>query len=165
MRQAKMRSSTFSFASIAMLGGFDIAHAVCAGSNLAIGTPVDLGTGNTQCKTSPISCEDSTLPGRAPQQEPGKNELDLLMASVARVLFPIVITTDHVQITSTMVAARPSRISRSAPLLAHVFHSTSSVLWARRPLKATMTQQPESRTTARLTRVLSPAEATWSVYV
>lgn len=66
--QAKMRPSTISLASFAMLGGFDIAHAVCTGSNLAIGTPVDLGTGNTQCKKSPI-CGNSTVPDRAPQQD------------------------------------------------------------------------------------------------
>lgn len=63
--QAKMRPSTISLASIAMLGGFDIAHAVCTGSNLAIGTPAVLGTGNTQCKT-PVPCANSTLPECAP---------------------------------------------------------------------------------------------------
>lgn len=66
--QAKMRPSTISLASFAMLGGFDIAHAVCTGSNLAIGTPVDLGTGNTQCRPSLI-CANSTSPDRPPQQD------------------------------------------------------------------------------------------------
>lgn len=66
--QAKMRPSTISLASFAMLGGFDIAHAVCTGSNLAIGTPKDLGTGSTQCKKPPI-CAYPTLPDCAPEQD------------------------------------------------------------------------------------------------
>ncbi|KAI7781564.1 hypothetical protein LA080_014597 [Diaporthe eres] len=52
-----MRPSTISLASFAMLGGFDIAHAVCTGSNLAIGTPVDLGTGNTQYNVYDTTCK------------------------------------------------------------------------------------------------------------
>lgn len=144
--QAKMRPSTISLASFAMLGGFDIAQAVCTGSNLAIGTPVDLGTGNTQCKAAPI-CANSTLPDRAPQQDR------------TRVLSPI-LTTDNFQIMSMIPPARPSKTSRSAPASAHVSRSTSSVPLERRPLKATTIQQPESRITAKQTRLLSPAEAT-----
>ncbi|KAI3399350.1 hypothetical protein diail_7305, partial [Diaporthe ilicicola] len=51
-----MRYFTISFASIAMLGGFDIANAVCTGSNLGIGTAKDLGTGNTQYNVYDNSC-------------------------------------------------------------------------------------------------------------
>ncbi|KAH8771870.1 hypothetical protein F5883DRAFT_550704 [Diaporthe sp. PMI_573] len=52
-----MRPFTISLASIAMLGGFDIAHAVCTGSNLAIGTAKDLGTGSTQYNIYDGSCK------------------------------------------------------------------------------------------------------------
>ncbi|KAL1858232.1 hypothetical protein Daus18300_009978 [Diaporthe australafricana] len=52
-----MRYSTLSFASIAMLGGFDIASAICTGSNLGIGTPAVLGTGLTQYNVYDGSCK------------------------------------------------------------------------------------------------------------
>ncbi|KAK2602065.1 hypothetical protein N8I77_008632 [Diaporthe amygdali] len=52
-----MRYFTISLAFIAMLGGFDIASAICTGANLGIGTPVALGTGNTQYNVYDGSCK------------------------------------------------------------------------------------------------------------
>ncbi|POS68494.1 hypothetical protein DHEL01_v213112 [Diaporthe helianthi] len=52
-----MRPSTLPLASVALLGGFDIAQAVCTGSALAIGTAKDLGTGSTQYNIYDGSCK------------------------------------------------------------------------------------------------------------